>query len=113
MMHSWRKTLFVLACGAFAATPAFAQSDAQGDPVAGRAKYNGCVGCHGIPGYNNVYPTYHVPKLGGQHAEAIVAALQAYRTGARQHPTMNAQASSLTEQDIQDIAAFLSQPGPQ
>ena len=64
------------------------------------------MGCHGVPGYNNVYPTYHVPKLGGQHAAYLVAALQAYQSGQRPHQSMRAQAQSLSEQHMQDIAAF-------
>jgi cytochrome c553 len=67
-----------------------------------------CLGCHGVPGYKNAYPNYSVPKLEGQHAEYIVIALQAYRSGERSHLTMHSQASTLTDQDMQDIAAFFS-----
>ncbi len=81
---------------------------AAGDATAGRAKASTCLGCHGVPGYNNVYPTYKVPKLGGQHAQYLVSALQAYAAGQRSHGTMHAQASSLSEQDMEDIAAFFS-----
>lgn len=81
---------------------------AAGDAEAGRMKAETCFGCHGVPNYTNVYPTFEVPKLGGQHAERLVAALQAYRSGARQHPTMTAQASSLSDQDIEDIAAYFA-----
>ena len=81
---------------------------AAGDPVAGQKKAFTCMGCHGIPNYNNVYPTYRVPKLGGQHAEYIVAALKAYRDKQRSHPTMQAQAAALSEQDMQDIAAWFA-----
>jgi cytochrome c553 len=84
---------------------------AAGDPVAGKTKAFTCMGCHGIPGYNNVYPTYHVPKLGGQHAEYIVAALQEYKKGQRSHKTMHAQAATLSDQDMQDIAAYFEQFG--
>ena len=66
------------------------------------------MGCHGIEGYNNVYPEFHVPRLGGQHEAYIVAALQAYKTGQRNHTTMVAQASTLSDQDMKDIAAFFS-----
>ena len=66
------------------------------------------MGCHGIPKYNNAYPTYRVPKLGGQPAAYLASALKAYRSGERPHPTMHAQAASLSDQDIADIAAFLS-----
>jgi cytochrome c553 len=67
-----------------------------------------CLGCHGIPHYKNAYPNYSVPKLTGQHPEYLVLALQAYRNGERAHVTMHAQASSLTDQDMQDIATFFA-----
>ena len=81
---------------------------AAGDPAAGEVKAYTCTGCHGIPGYNNVYPTYKVPKIGGQNFQYLVTALEAYRDGKRNHPTMEAQASSLDDQDIQDIAAYFA-----
>jgi cytochrome c553 len=82
--------------------PAFA----EGNVEAGRVKANTCMGCHGIPQYNNAYPTYRVPKLGGQHRDYIVAALKEYRSGNRPHKTMQAQAASLSDQDIEDIASY-------
>lgn len=81
---------------------------AAGDPQAGKVKANTCMGCHGIPGYNNAYPTYRVPRLGGQAPEYIVAALQAYKNGDRPHATMRAQAATLSNQDMADIAAWLT-----
>jgi cytochrome c553 len=84
---------------------------AAGDADAGKTKAFTCMGCHGIPSYFNVYPSYHVPKLGGQHADYIAAALQAYKSGQRNHSTMRAQTAGLSEQDIQDIAAFFAQSG--
>jgi cytochrome c553 len=53
-----------------------------------------------------VYPTYSVPKLGGQHAPYLAAALKEYSGADRAHSTMHAQASSLNDQDRQDIATF-------
>jgi cytochrome c5 len=85
---------------------------AQGDVERGRLKADTCMGCHGIPGYTNMYPTYHVPKLGGQHADYIVSALQAYKTGQRDHDTMRAQASVLSTKDMEDIAAYFESLGP-
>jgi cytochrome c553 len=49
-----------------------------------------------------------VPKLEGQHPEYIALALQAYRSGERSHITMHSQASSLSDQDMADIAAYFS-----
>ena len=79
-----------------------------GDSEAGRHKAATCLGCHGIPTYANVYPSYHVPKLAGQHAAYIVAALKGYQSGERDHPTMRAQTHRLSEGDMADIAAFFS-----
>ncbi len=100
----WASMLAAVAC-----TMTVAGASAQGDPGAGETKALPCMGCHGIIGYFNVYPSYHVPLVGGQHAEYIVQALKAYRSGERSHPTMRAQASSLDQQDMEDIAAYFSQ----
>ena len=81
---------------------------AAGDAAAGRNKAFTCMGCHGVPSYTNVYPTYHVPKLGGQHAQYLVSALQSYKSGQRSHPTMRAQAASLSDKDMEDIAAYFA-----
>jgi cytochrome c553 len=81
---------------------------AAGDAAAGKWKADTCLGCHGIQNYFSVYPSYRVPKLAGQHGDYLVAALQDYRTGARKHPTMRANAGALSDQDIYDIAAYLS-----
>jgi len=84
--------------------PAFA----EGDPGRGKAIGYTCLGCHGIDGYRNAYPSYRVPKLGGQTASYLTIALRGYREGTRTHPTMIAQASSLSDQQIDDVAAYLS-----
>ena len=67
-----------------------------------------CQGCHGVTGYKNAYPSYHVPKITGQSPEYVINALTEYRKGTRKHPTMQAQGQSFSEQDIADIAAYLS-----
>jgi cytochrome c553 len=67
-----------------------------------------CHGCHGIPNYKNAFPVYSVPKLGGQHATYMVAALKEYQNKDRAHATMHAQAITHTDQDLVDMAAFLS-----
>ena len=96
--------LVTLGMGLIAATGV----PAEGDAKAGSVKAIPCMGCHAIPGYSNVYPTYHVPRVGGQHADYIIAALKAYKAKERSHRTMQAQASSLSEDDMKDIAAFFS-----
>ena len=90
-----------------------APAHAEGDAERGEALAYTCLGCHGIEGYRNAYPSYRVPKLGGQKAAYIAVALQGYRDGTRAHPTMIAQASSMTDQDIQDLSAYFSSfPAP-
>ncbi|MDH3319038.1 MAG: cytochrome c [Betaproteobacteria bacterium] len=70
-------------------------------------KVSMCIGCHGIPGYKTAYPlVYHVPKIGGQNAAYLANALKAYRAGERWHPSMRGIAASLSDQDIEDIAAY-------
>lgn len=81
---------------------------AEGDKDAGRAKAESCLGCHGIEGYRNAYPSYRVPKVGGQTETYLIAALKAYRSGDRAHPTMRAQGAGLSDEDIEDIAAYLA-----
>nr|WP_250879203.1 cytochrome c [Luteibacter anthropi] len=88
-------------CAAFAA-------HAEGNKANGRTLVYTCQGCHGIPGYSNAYPSYHVPHIAGQNEQYLVNALKAYKSGERTHPTMGAQAQSMSDQEIADIAAYLS-----
>ena len=98
----------VAAIGLLVAAPA---ATAEGDVEAGQWKSITCMGCHGIEGYSNVYPTYRVPKIGGQHPVYLIEALKAYRAGTRAHKTMRAQAASLSDQDMMDIAAYFALGG--
>ncbi len=82
-------------------------AQAQGDAARGKLLAYTCHGCHGIPSYKNAYPTYSVPRLGGQHASYLIAALKGYGTQLRSHPTMYSHAATMSDQDMQDIAAFL------
>lgn len=103
------KTLFLgLMLGAIAAAGT-AQAQEGGDPVVGEQLATTCMGCHAVEGARNAYPSYRVPKLGGQFAEYLVIALEAYKNGDREHPTMQAQAEGLSEQDMRDIAAYFAQ----
>ena len=79
-----------------------------GDLARGEKLSQTCLGCHGAPGLRNPGPVYHVPKLGGQHPEYLILALQAYKSKTRSHGTMQAQASSLSDQDMVDIAAYFN-----
>jgi cytochrome c553 len=76
---------------------------------AGEKKAAMCIGCHGIPDYKSSFPEiYRVPMIAGQGAKYIVSALGQYKKGDRKHPTMRAIATSLSEQDMADLAAFYS-----
>lgn len=81
---------------------------AAGDSEAGKKKFYTCEGCHGVVGYTNAYPTYNVPRLGGQHADYIIAALKSYQEGQRKHPSMQGNSVPLSDQDMQDIAAYVA-----
>lgn len=80
----------------------------KGDPVLGKELVYTCGGCHGVPGYMNAYPNYHVPRIVGQNYDYLVTALNEYKTGQRAHPTMRAQGESLSDADIHNIAAYLT-----
>jgi len=102
------KTKFVLTAALLLVTITANPALAEGDPVAGAELGYSCLGCHGIEGYRNAYPSYRVPKLGGQNAAYLSIAIKGYRDGTRSHPTMDAQASSMTDQQIADVAAYLA-----
>lgn len=94
--------LFALAASALAQAPV-------GNAEAAKSKISMCVGCHGIPDYKTAFPhVYHVPMITGQQPVYIVNALQAYKSGARSHPSMRGIAQGLSEQDMADLAAYYS-----
>jgi cytochrome c553 len=99
-----KKTLIAsLFVAAFVAAPAVLAQDAK----AGEKKAAMCIGCHGIPGYQASFPEVHkVPMISGQNEKFIVSALAAYKKGERKHPTMRAIATSLSDQDMADLAKF-------
>jgi cytochrome c553 len=106
-----RFTLLSALAAALVALPAGAQTAAPaGDPLKGAGKVQMCQGCHGILGWRTAYPeVYRVPKIAGQHPAYIVAALKEYRAKQRSHPSMDAIAASLSDQDMADIAAYYAQ----
>jgi cytochrome c553 len=70
-----------------------------------------CIGCHGIPGYKTAYPeVYHVPKIAGQQPAYLIAALKAYKSGERSHPSMRGIAASLNEQQMKALADYYGAP---
>ncbi|KQQ87421.1 cytochrome c [Massilia sp. Leaf139] len=107
-----KKLLAVLVLAATAGSAGAA--DVVGNPKAAQSKIEMCIGCHGIPGYKASFPeVYQVPMIGGQSAKYIEAALHAYKKGDRKHPSMRGIATSLSDQDIADVAAYYSQQNAQ
>lgn len=112
-LRSTAMALSALALAAALLLPAAAHAEGtEGDAERGRKLAYTCMGCHGIDNYKNAYPNYSVPKLGGQHANYLIAALVEYETKARWHPTMRGVASTLPERDKADIAAYFQGPEP-
>ena len=74
-----------------------------GDAAAGKAKSATCAGCHGPDG-NSPTPMY--PKLAGQHEQYLVKSMKAYKSGNRNDATMKAMMASLTDADIENLAAY-------
>ena len=81
---------------------------AEGNAEAGSVKFESCAGCHAKPGYANAVPRFEVPKLGGQQTAYLITALKAYAAGDRKHPGMRGNAESLSTQDMEDLATYLS-----
>jgi len=96
-----------LAAAAQSAAPAASGKGAQ-------VNVSMCAGCHTIPGYQASFPrVYHVPKISGQSAKYIEAALNEYKKGERDHPTMRAIAQGLSDADIAAVAAYFAERGAQ
>jgi cytochrome c553 len=103
----------LLLCMALIAAPLTSMAqEVKGDAGAGTKKIAMCIGCHGLPGYQSSFPTvYKVPKIAGQNAKYIVAALNGYKTGDRKHPSMRGVAGSMSDQDMADVAAYYENLG--
>ena len=107
-MVTMKKLLAVLVLAGLAS--AAQAADVVGNAKAAPAKIEMCIGCHGIPDYKASFPeVYRVPMIGGQSAKYIESALHAYKKGDRKHPSMHGIATSLSDQDIADVAAYYSQ----
>ena len=95
--------ILLAACAIAFSPPALA----EGDAAVGQVKSNQCIGCHEISRYKTTFPVvYTVPKIRGQSPLYLEAALKAYRDGSRAHPSMEAIAVSLSDEDIADLAAY-------
>ena len=96
----------LLAAGSMTVSTAARAQDAK----AGEKKMAMCAGCHNLPGYQASFPEiYKVPKIAGQNAKYIVASLNAYKKGERKHPSMRGIATTLSDQDMADVAVYYEQ----
>ena len=101
------RTKPILILAVVALVPALASG---ADLVAGQAKVKQvCAACHGQDG-NSQSPDY--PKLGGQYPDYIAKALRDYKSGARKNPIMAGFAATLTDKDIDDVAAYFATQPP-
>lgn len=112
-MKSLRTWCAAAAIAATASTAAAQQpAPATGSADAAKPYISMCTGCHTIPGYQASFPrVYRVPMIGGQSAKYIESALQAYKKGERDHPTMQAIAKGLSDKQIADLAAYYAARG--
>ena len=110
VLHAMLGAAFALAMqGAAAQDKATASSDRPHPTV--ENFHAQCIGCHGIPGYKTAFPeVYHVPKIAGQQPGYIVAALKAYKSGERSHPSMRGIAASLNEEQMKELAEYYGVP---
>ncbi len=76
---------------------------AQGNAAAGQTKAALCATCHGAEGNSELAIN---PKLAGQNAAYIIKQLKDYKAGVRSNPTMSAMVLNLSEEDMEDIAAW-------
>ena len=99
----WRVLGVAVACAALFVTTA---GDAPaGDAKVGRTKATQCQACHGLDGISKLP---EAPHIAGQPEPYIVKSLRAYRHGTRKDEMMSLVAKQLTNQDIEDIAAYYS-----
>lgn len=98
-------------CGLWVSGAAQAERVAQGTGSVekGQAKAAACVACHGVNG-NSSNPEW--PNLAGQGAPYIKRQLQAFKSGARQNPLMTPMAVGLSEEDMEDLAAYFAAQTP-
>ena len=96
---------FLVIISSFFAT--FSNSSYAQDAAKGAELFKQCIVCHGDKGQGN--PTQKAPKLAGQHDWYIAKQIQDIKTGVtRKNPVMVPIVNKLTEQDMKDLAAYIS-----
>ncbi len=105
MNYRFAIAAFVLMSAVSVAQAAGNPFNPKGNAEAGKAKAATCAACHGADG-NSVVPTF--PKLAGQNAPYLMKELHDFKSGARKNPIMTAMVVPLTNQDIDNLAAYYS-----
>lgn len=95
----------LLAAFAGASLVLSASAGAAGDAAAGKAKSAVCAACHGPAGISS-NPLW--PNLAGQHEAYLLKQLKAFKSGARKDPLMSPMAAPLSDQDMENLAAYFA-----
>jgi cytochrome c553 len=90
----------LFAAGASIASAAFAA-----DAAAGKLAARACAVCHGAIGISAVPDA---PNLAAQPQMYLSSQLRAFRSGGRRHEVMNVIAKPLSDDDIDNLAAWFS-----
>ena len=85
-------------------------AQAAGDAAAGQAKTAVCAACHGADGNSAVA---NFPKLAGQNERYLLKQMQDIKAGTRPVVEMTGMLTNLSDQDLEDIAAFFASKGVQ
>jgi cytochrome c553 len=109
MMKLQRFASLSVLCGLSICMTTLAQTPAAGSAEEGQAKSTACIACHGVDG-NSANPQW--PTLAGQHKPYIAKQLRAFKSGSRKDPLMSPMAVSLSDDDIEDLAAYFSSQKP-
>ena len=110
-MKHFASLLFVGVVGLSTLGQSFAAEEAKGaapakpDLAKGEASFTACGACHGADG-NSAITTN--PKLAHQHPEYLVKQLQEFKSGKRANAVMSGMAATLSEDDMKNVAAWLS-----
>lgn len=94
---------------AMAAEEAKAATEAKPDLAKGEASFANCAACHGADGNSSVTTN---PKLAHQHPEYLLKQLQEFKSGKRANAVMTGMAATLSDDDMKNVAAWLSTKEP-
>jgi cytochrome c553 len=94
-----------LLLGIVALTAVSGVAQAAGDAQAGKVRAAVCAACHGA---NGQAPNPIWPNLAGQNAPYLIKQLKAFKSGERKDPLMSPQASTLSDKDMEDVAAYFA-----